>query len=146
MSPSIDARLPATFWQAALRGIRCKCPRCGEAALFRKWLKPLDKCPACGVDWSPQRADDFPAYIAIIATGHLMAPLVIMLSTEFELGPAAMFAIIIPLALAMMLGMLQPSKGAVIAAQWWFGLHGFRKERLPEPVMPEPAVPGSDQA
>jgi len=33
------------------------------------------------------------------------------------------------LSVAMMLGMLQPTKGAVIAAQWWHGLHGFRKER-----------------
>ena len=131
MSPA-NALLPATFGQAALRGIRCTCPRCGEARLFRKWLKPLDTCPNCGVDWSPQRADDFPAYIAILVTGHLLAPLVIALATDFELGPAAMFSIIVPLAVAMMLGMLQPAKGAVIAAQWWFGLHGFRRERLPE--------------
>jgi uncharacterized protein (DUF983 family) len=32
----------------------------------------------------------------------------------------------------MMLGMLQPAKGGVIALQWWFGMHGFVKERLPE--------------
>lgn len=124
--------LPATFWQAALRGIRCRCPRCGEAALFRKWLKPLDSCPACGVDWSPQRADDFPAYIAILVAGHLLAPIIIMLSLDFAMGPLAMVSIVVPLALAMMLGMLQPSKGAVIAAQWWYGLHGFRRERQPQ--------------
>lgn len=132
MSPAANATLPATFRQAALRGIRCRCPRCGQAALFRKWLKPLDGCPHCGIDWSPQRADDFPAYIAIIVTGHLLAPLVIALSKDFDLGPAAMFAIIIPLALVMMLGMLQPAKGAVIATQWWFGIQGFRKERPSE--------------
>ena len=28
--------------------------------------------------------------------------------------------------------MLQPAKGAVIAAQWWHGLHGFAKERAPQ--------------
>ena len=142
MAPGLTPSLPATFWQAALRGIRSRCPRCGEAPLFRKWLKPLDACPHCGVDWSPQRADDFPAYIAIIVTGHLMAPLIIALSKDFDLGPAGMFAILVPLALVMMLGLLQPSKGAVIAAQWWYGLHGFRKERLPEN---EGTEAGSDQ-
>lgn len=132
MSPTALPALPASFWQAALRGMRCTCPRCGEAPLFRKWLKPLDSCPKCGVDWSPQRADDFPAYIAILVSGHLLAPIIIMLSLDFDMGPLAMVSIIVPLALAMMLGMLQPSKGAVIAAQWWYGLHGFRRERLPE--------------
>lgn len=123
--------IPATFVEAALRGIRGKCPRCGEGRLFRKWLKPLERCPACTLDLTPQRADDFPAWIAIILTGHLMAPLIIMLSADYALEPLAMVSILIPLAVAMMLGILQPAKGLVIAVQWWFGLHGFVKERLP---------------
>jgi uncharacterized protein (DUF983 family) len=131
--------IPATFVQAAMRGIRGKCPRCGEGRLFRKWLKPREHCPVCTLDLTPQRADDFPAYIAILVTGHVMAPLIIMLSLDFELGPLAMVSILVPLALVMMLGMLQPAKGAVIAAQWWFGLHGFVKERLPEDSASGPA-------
>ncbi|MGD9664324.1 MAG: DUF983 domain-containing protein [Novosphingobium sp.] len=128
----IPARLPLTFWQAILRGITCKCPRCGGASLFRKWLKPVETCPVCAQDWTHQRADDFPAYIAILLTGHLLAPVIIMLSLDFSLSVLSMFLIIVPLALVMMLGMLQPSKGAVIAAQWWHGMHGFEKERAPE--------------
>lgn len=134
MSPAAVATLPASFRQAAFRGIRCTCPRCGEAPLFRKWLKPAEICARCGVDWSPQRADDFPAYIAIFVTGHLLAPLIIMLSLDFDMGPLAMVSIILPLTLAMIVTMLQSSKGAVIAAQWWYGLHGFRRERLPERI------------
>lgn len=133
------AGLPATFWNAALRGIRCKCPRCGEGRLFRKWLKPLDRCPVCTLDLTPQQADDFPAYIAILVTGHLIAPLIIALSLDFAMGPLAMTAVLVPLALVMMLGMLQPAKGGVIATQWWFGLHGFLKERLPEDNASDPA-------
>lgn len=125
--------IPATFSQALLRGARGRCPRCGEGSLFRKWLKPRERCPVCALDLTPQRADDFPAYIAMIVTGHLMAPLIIMLSLDFELGPMAMLAIVVPLAVAMMLGMLQPAKGGVIATQWWFGMHGFVRERLPDP-------------
>jgi uncharacterized protein (DUF983 family) len=124
--------IPATFTQAAWRGIRGRCPRCEQGSLFRKWLKPRERCPVCALDLTPQRADDFPAYIAMIVTGHLMAPLIIMLSRDFELGPVAMMAILVPLALIMMLGMLQPAKGGVIAVQWWNGMHGFVKERLPE--------------
>ena len=32
--------LPHSFGAALLRGARCRCPRCGEARLFRRWLKP----------------------------------------------------------------------------------------------------------
>ncbi|MEO5597567.1 MAG: DUF983 domain-containing protein [Novosphingobium sp.] len=125
----LSSALPATYWQAALRGIKGCCPRCGEGRLFRAFLKPVDQCPACAQDWSKQCADDFPAYIAILISGHLLAPLIIVLSLEFDLSSAAMFAIIVPLALVMMLGTLQPAKGAVIATQWWHGLHGFVRER-----------------
>jgi uncharacterized protein (DUF983 family) len=124
--------IPATFSQALLRGVRSRCPRCGEGQLFRKWLKPCERCPVCTMDLTPQRADDLPAYIAMIVTGHLMAPLIIMLSADFGMSPVPMIAILVPLAVAMMLGMLQPAKGGVIAVQWWFGMHGFVKERLPE--------------
>ena len=124
------SNLPPTIWAAILRGIRGLCPRCGGGSLFRKWLKPRDACPACGLDLTPQQTDDFPAYISIFVTGHLMAPLIILLATDFELGTLGMGLIVIPLALVMMLGMLQPAKGLVVAAQWWNGMHGFRRERV----------------
>jgi uncharacterized protein (DUF983 family) len=128
LTPAFPAAFPTTWWQAAQRGGLGKCPRCGDGALFRRWLKPVDHCAACAHDWTPQRADDFPAYIAILVTGHLLAPVIIVLSRDFDLSVAAMAAIILPLAVAMMLGMLQPAKGAVIATQWWHGLHGFKRE------------------
>ncbi|MBO9498896.1 MAG: DUF983 domain-containing protein [Novosphingobium sp.] len=130
MSLPLAPALPATYAEAAFRGgIRCRCPRCGEAPLFRKWLKPVDRCAACGQDWSLQRADDFPAYVAILVTGHVLAPILIGLATRTELSILAILAIVVPLAGVMMYGLLQPAKGAIIAAQWWFGLNGFTRER-----------------
>ena len=121
--------LPRSAGQAILRGIRSRCPRCGAQALFRRWLKPLDSCPTCAVDWTPQRADDFPAYIAILLTGHLLAPVIVALVLEWEIGPGWLALIVLPLATALMLSLLQPAKGGVIALQWWHGLNGFTRER-----------------
>lgn len=134
MSPSDHAvttgPLPATYLEAARRaGLSCTCPRCGSAPLFRKWLKPVERCAACGQDWSLQRADDFPAYVSIFVTGHLMAPLIIALARDADLSVSAMVAIVLPLAILLMIGLLQPAKGVIIAVQWWFGMHGFQKER-----------------
>ncbi len=76
-----------------------------------------------------QRADDFPAYIAIFVTGHVLAPLIIAVVSSYEVPSLLLAAIILPLAVLMMIGMIQPAKGAVIALQWWHGMHGFKRER-----------------
>lgn len=124
-----DLVLPATGWASILRGLRGRCPRCGEARLFMRFLKPIPHCPHCGQDWTHQRADDLPAYISIFVTGHVMAPLIITLIRDAELSVPILMAILLPLTLILMIGLLQPAKGAIIALQWWFGMHGFRKER-----------------
>jgi len=128
-SVTASAILPASGWAAILRGLRGRCPRCGEARLFRRFLKPIPLCPQCGLDLTHQRADDFPAYVSILVTGHLMAPLIIALTRDAGLSVSALMAIVLPVTLILMIGLLQPAKGAIIALQWWFGMHGFQKER-----------------
>lgn len=126
---NLPETLPASYWQAAKRGVAGRCPRCGGAELFRKWLKPVDRCRACGQDWTHARADDIPAYVAILVTGHLLAPLMIVLIGDMGWSSLAAAAVLFPLAIAMILGGLQPVKGAVIALQWWIGMMGFKRER-----------------
>jgi uncharacterized protein (DUF983 family) len=123
--------LPSSGRAALLRGLRGNCPRCGQARLFRRFLKPILSCPQCGQDWSHQQADDFPAYVSIFATGHLMAPLIIALIQNANLSAPILMAITMPVAILLMIGLLQPAKGAIIALQWWLGMHGFDKERPP---------------
>lgn len=123
---------------ALLRGLKGQCPRCGGAALFRKWLKPLERCPHCQQDWSVQQADDFPAYIGIFVVGHLLAPVVITMIGTFGLSAWLTLAIILPAAVLMLLAMLQPVKGAVIGFLWWHGIGAFRQERRTVPPTDEP--------
>lgn len=120
--------LPEGWIPALLRGAMRRCPRCGEAALFRQWLKPVERCGHCKQDWSVQQADDFPAYIGIFVVGHLLAPVVIAMIAG---GVSAWLtlAILLPVSIAMLLAMLQPTKGAVIAFLWWHGIGAFRQER-----------------
>jgi len=118
---------PETAFTAMIRGIRGYCPRCNRSSLFPKYLKPMEHCPACQQDWTPQRADDFPAYVAIILTGHIMAPVIIGLVKNFSPPLWGMMAIIMSLAVMLMVALLQPAKGAIIAFQWWMEMHGFRR-------------------
>ncbi len=58
-----------------------------------------------------------------------MAPVIIALVHDTKLSLPALAAIIVPLMLGLMILFLQPAKGGIIALQWWFGMHGFPKER-----------------
>ena len=127
--PAAEIELPETWLAALLRGLRCRCPRCDQAALFRKWLKPVDSCSHCHQDWSVQQADDFPAYIGIFVVGHLLAPVVIAMIATFGMSAWLTLAIILPVAVVMLLAMLQPTKGAVVAFLWWRGIGAFVQER-----------------
>ncbi|MGY4417117.1 ribosomal protein S27AE [Bradyrhizobium sp. LB7.1] len=59
-------------WTAMKRGFRGRCPRCGEGKLFRAFLKTADNCSRCGLDFTPHRADDLPAYLVIVIVGHIV--------------------------------------------------------------------------
>jgi uncharacterized protein (DUF983 family) len=120
-------RLPKTALQAMWRGARNRCPSCERTKFFPKFLKPIDRCEICDQDWTPQQADDFPAYVAIILTGHLMAPLIIALIGHTDLPMWMNTTIILSLTIFLTLSLLQPAKGAIIALQWRMGMHGFKR-------------------
>ncbi|QUL37721.1 DUF983 domain-containing protein [Erythrobacter sp. JK5] len=128
------ADLPGSLRAALLRGLRARCPRCGAAPLFRKWLKPVERCAHCDHDWSVQQADDFPAYIGIFVVGHLLAPVVIAMIGAFGLSAWLTLAIILPVAVVLLMAMLQPTKGGVIAFLWWHGIGAFVQERRAAPT------------
>lgn len=120
---------PASWFEAAWRGACNRCPRCAEPKLFARFLKPVAVCANCGQDWSHHRADDFPAYLAILVTGHALAPVIIALISSGRVPLWLLSIIILSLAVLLLALLLQPAKGAVIAVQWWLGMHGFARPR-----------------
>lgn len=131
-------RPPKGAGEAMWRGFLGKCPACGEGKMFRKFLKVADNCPNCGEELYHHRADDFPAYLVIVIVGHILVPIV--LAVETDLAPPIWLSMTLwPfLALVSTLALLQPTKGAVVAIQWYAGMHGFedsKGRRLPRPAI-----------
>jgi len=124
-----QARLPTTAAQALWRGFRGRCPACGEGCMFRAFLKVAEECPRCGEALHHHRADDFPAYLVIVIVGHILVPIILVVETE--IAPAIWISMTLwpSLALAMTLALLQPVKGAVVAIQWFGGMHGFEASK-----------------
>jgi uncharacterized protein (DUF983 family) len=120
------------LWTAFKRGLRGRCPRCGEGKLFRAFLKVDDHCAVCALDFTPHRADDLPAYLVIIIVGHVVVPLALMIETNYSPPVAWQLAIYLPVTLVASLLLLQPVKGAVVGVQWALRMHRFDEKNTTE--------------
>jgi uncharacterized protein (DUF983 family) len=123
------------LWTAMKRGFMCRCPRCGQGKLFRAFLKVDDHCATCGLDYTPHRADDLPAYLVIILVGHIVVPVVLWVETNYSPAVWLQLSIYLPFTLISSLVLLQPVKGAVVGFQWALRMHGF-DENAPSDIPP----------
>ena len=102
------------FATALSRGLRGRCPHCGDGQMFRSYLKVNPTCPACGVDLARYPADDGPAYFTMLIVGHMVIVPLLFIPWVWQ-GPPA---VVIPLALvfltAVTLSFLPWVKGAFI--------------------------------
>ena len=121
----MEAKLHKFLARPILRGLRGRCPKCGEGRLFRAFLKVVDNCPVCGEEFHHHRADDFPAYLVIVIVGHIVVALVLGVEAAYS-PPLWLHALIwLPVTFAFALALIQPVKGAVVAVQWQTGMEGF---------------------
>lgn len=119
----VDADRPMR--PAMLRGWRRKCPNCGAGPLLRGYLTVRESCPVCGEELHHQRADDGPAYLTILIVGHLMAPLILYVFTNYRPDPLVLATVFSVGTVALSLWLLPRLKGVMVAIQWAKRMHGF---------------------
>ncbi|MDG2529386.1 MULTISPECIES: DUF983 domain-containing protein [Caulobacter] len=104
------------------RGVRHRCPNCGEGKLYSRYLKVEFDCEACGHHLAAYPADDGPAYFTILIVGHLFVAPLLLFPFIWQASPWLVAPLtILPLA-ALTLMLLPRVKGAVIGALWANGL------------------------
>ena len=141
------AKIQVPLKTALWRGLRGRCPQCGEGHMFRAFLKVADTCDRCGEELFHHRADDFPAYLVIVIVGHIVVPLVLHVETYYAPPYWVHAALWIPLTLGLSLVLLQPVKGAIVALQWQIGMHGFENaKKLRTGEAPAPPFRSSEAA
>ena len=97
-------------------------PRDLKRALLRGWAR---RCPACGTELHHHRADDGPAWATILITGHLMAPLMLMVFVALRPKGWQMAVGFSTVFVALSLYLLPRFKGLFVALQWAKRMHGF---------------------
>lgn len=116
---------PRPLGAALGKGVRCKCPSCGQGKLFRAYLKVNDTCPHCNEELHHHRADDLPPYLAILIVGHVLIGAMLHMEMAWHVSPTTYLATLLPLAIILPLAMLPSLKGGVVALQWSQRMHGF---------------------
>lgn len=101
-----------------LRGLKCRCPNCGETPLFKGFLTVRTPCDVCGIDNTKFLSDDLPPYLTIAVVGHIVIPAFIW--TDYALVPALWLeaAIWLPATTLLSLVLLPRFKGASIGFAW----------------------------
>lgn len=114
-TPRPDQRL---LWTGFSRGVRGRCPNCGQAPLFRAYLKVNPTCDACGHELGHYPADDAPPYFTILLVGHLIVAPMLAFPFILTLPAWLLLAILLPALTALILVFLPIVKGAVIGVLW----------------------------
>jgi uncharacterized protein (DUF983 family) len=113
-APAPSDAPPVRFWTAVARGIRNRCPVCGEGKVFAGYLRVVGTCAHCGAPLGRLRADDAPPYFTIFLVGHLLLPPVLWIEKAYQPPMWLHMVVWLPaFALACIL-LLRPAKGATV--------------------------------
>ncbi|MDO8901376.1 MAG: DUF983 domain-containing protein [Phenylobacterium sp.] len=111
-----------SFLAALNRGLKGRCPACGDGKLFWRYLKVEPQCPVCGHDLAQYPADDGPAYFTILIVGHLVIAPLLLFPFIWQAPVALVLAVtLLPLAGATLI-LLPRIKGAFIGALYALGV------------------------
>ena len=104
--------------RAIMRGLRGRCPRCGDGKLFKGFLGLRDRCESCGLDYGFADAGDGPAVFVILIGGFIVVFAAMAVEVAYSPPYWVHAALWIPLILLVTLGPLRPLKGVLIALQY----------------------------
>jgi uncharacterized protein (DUF983 family) len=99
-------------------GLRCRCPRCGQAPLFKGLMDVQAVCPACGLDYAKVDSGDGPAVFVILILGAIVTALALWVEVRFEPPIWVHIVLWLPFILGGAILLLRPFKATLIALQF----------------------------
>ena len=103
---------PPTLTESALRGIACKCPRCGKGKLYAGFLNLRPNCEACGLDYAFIDSGDGPAIFIIMIAGAIVVGCALIVEVKYQPPFWLHAALWLPLILATTLLPLRAMKSS----------------------------------
>jgi len=110
-------KLP-TVTESALRGLACRCPRCGKGKLYAGFLNLRPACDACGLDYTFIDTGDGPAVFLIMIAGAIVVGSALIVEVKYQPPFWLHAALWFPLILATTLLPMRSMKSLLIALQF----------------------------
>lgn len=99
-------------------GLRGRCPRCGQGAMFDGLLSPKTRCLSCKLDYSFADAGDGPAVFVILIVGFIVVGLAMWVEINYTPPIWVQIVLWLPLATILSLTGLRMLKGVLISLQY----------------------------
>ncbi|BBB96126.1 MULTISPECIES: DUF983 domain-containing protein [Bradyrhizobium] len=109
---------PPTVTESALRGIACRCPRCGKGKLYSGFLTLAPRCQACGLDFAFIDSGDGPAIFVIMLAGAIVVAAALIVEVKYQPPFWVHAALWLPLILVTTILPLRSMKALLIALQF----------------------------
>jgi uncharacterized protein (DUF983 family) len=100
------------------RGLRGRCPACGEGRLFQGFLTLRTACERCGLDYRFADSGDGPAVFVILIGGAIVVFAALLTEVAYQPPYWVHVALWLPLILLVTLAPLRLIKGLLIALQF----------------------------
>ncbi|AWL98963.1 MULTISPECIES: DUF983 domain-containing protein [Bradyrhizobium] len=107
-----------TVLQSALRGLACRCPRCGQGKLYAGFLTLAPACDRCGLDYAFIDTGDGPAIFIIMLAGGIVVAAALIVEVKYQPPYWLHAALWLPLILVTTLLPLRAMKSLLIALQF----------------------------
>ena len=117
MSRAISSSKKDGRINAIRAGLLCRCPNCGKGPLFQGFLKIVDRCEACGFDFTRLNTGDGAAIFIMQIAGGIVVFTALYFQIAYEPPIWLMLLIALPMSLILSLGLMRPGKGLMIALQ-----------------------------
>jgi uncharacterized protein (DUF983 family) len=120
--PPVMQEIAHPIGRSVFRGLGGHCPACGKGRLFWKYLKINGRCEACDQDLARYPADDGPAYLTILLTGHLVVAPMLFFPIVWRSNPVYSLPIILGGLCIVTLSALPRVKGGWVGLMYALGV------------------------
>lgn len=116
-----------SFWTTILRGLRLRCPRCGQGRLYRRWFSMNPTCGSCAFNFHPEPGYYVGAmYVNYLATAAIGMTAALLLLERVPLprlvAGLSAFAILFPIWFFR------------ISRSLWLGFDAYIMDKTVEPI------------
>jgi len=132
--PIEDSASPT--WRAMKRGLRLRCPSCGQKPLYRSYLKVEPVCAGCGAANGEHSVDDAASYFTVLLVGHVVVAPMLAAEVIWDAPMWLVLSIALPAVGLVALAGLPFVKGAIVGVM--SALDGRARAEATRPSPPPP--------